>query len=84
MEYSVPLYWFVSLEAKAGSIQLLNMSKPTDTDPHPHTSPPPDPPLKAPPPPPLPALLAPPTEENNGVLLKAFPLRSSPFQTTGL
>lgn len=82
MEYSVPLYWFVSLEAKAGSIQLLNMSKPTDTDPHPHTSPPPDPPLKAPPPP-LPALLAPPTEENNGVLLKAFPLRSSPFQTTG-
>lgn len=36
-----------------------------------------------PPPPPLPALLAPPTEENNGVLLKAFPLRSSPFQTTG-
>lgn len=41
-------------------------------------------PLSKPPPPPLPALLAPPTEENNGVLLKAFPLRSSPFQTTGL
>lgn len=31
MECSVLLYWYVSLQAKAGSIQLLNMSKPTDT-----------------------------------------------------
>lgn len=31
MECSVLLCWYVCLQAKAGSIQLLNMSKPTDT-----------------------------------------------------
>ena len=63
MEYSVPLYWFVSLEAKGRNHSFMDLAKPTGPNPPPPTSPPPDPHLKAPLPS-LPALLAPPTEEN--------------------